>query len=266
MKRFLVLSLMVAVLGCGTKEMAPEARETTSSAASGAKINPSQPAETMPESTPQDSGTPLLETATASEEAASTSEEAASTSIESTEATTTLVKKEPAVEVVTLGAGCFWCIEAVLEQIEGIKEVTSGYMGGTIKNPTYEQICTGLTGHAEVVQVTFDPQVIEFAAVLEHFWKLHDPTTLNRQGYDVGTQYRSAIFYHSPEQLAVAEKSKKAKDEKGVFPGPIVTEITKAETFYAAEDYHQDYYRNNKDARYCRMIINPKLKKLGLDE
>ena len=169
-------------------------------------------------------------------------------------------------EVVTLGAGCFWCIEAVLEQIEGINEVTSGYMGGTIKNPTYEQICTGLTGHAEVVQVTFDPQVIAFAAVLEHFWKLHDPTTLNRQGYDVGTQYRSAIFYHSPEQLAVAEKSKKEKDEKGVFPGPIVTEISQAETFYVAEDYHQDYYRNNKDARYCRMIINPKLEKLGLEK
>ena len=248
MKRFLVLLLMLAVTGCGSKEIAPEIRETGSSSAPRSTVMPSRRSESVAENTPQES------------------QEAKSTSQETTEAKTTLVKKEPAVEVVTLGAGCFWCIEAVLEQIEGISDVTSGYMGGKIKNPTYEQICTGLTGHAEVVQVTFDPQVIDLAAVLEHFWKLHDPTTLNRQGYDVGTQYRSAIFYHSPEQLVIAEKSKKEKDEKGAFPDPIVTEIAQAETFYAAEEYHQDYYRNNKDARYCRMIINPKLEKLGLEK
>ena len=204
-------------------------------------------------------GSPAAVAGGTTQETENTTQETESTTQKSTEAKTTLVKKEPAVEVVTLGAGCFWCIEAVLEQIEGINEVTSGYMGGTIKNPTYEQICTGLTGHAEVVQVTFDPQVIEFAAVLEHFWKLHDPTTLNRQGYDVGTQYRSAIFYHSPEQLAVAEKSKKAKDEKGVFPGPIVTEITAAADFYEAEGYHQNYYNLNGNQPYCRMVIDPKV-------
>ena len=175
-------------------------------------------------------------------------------------------KEGPRTEIVTLGAGCFWCIEAVLEQIDGISDVTSGYMGGTIENPTYEQICTGLTGHAEVVEVTFDPEVISFTAVLEYFWKLHDPTTLNRQGNDVGTQYRSAIFYHSEEQRLLAEKALKDKDEKGVFNSPIVTEITKIEKFYPAEKYHQDYYRNNKAAPYCRFVITPKLDKLGLEK
>ena len=175
-------------------------------------------------------------------------------------------KKMEEHETATLGAGCFWCIEAVLEQIDGISDVTSGYMGGTIENPTYEQICTGLTGHAEVVEVTFDPEVIGFTAVLEYFWKLHDPTTLNRQGNDVGTQYRSAIFYHSEEQRLLAEKARKDKDEKGVFNSPIVTEITKIEKFYPAEKYHQDYYRNNKAAPYCRFVITPKLDKLGLEK
>ena len=172
----------------------------------------------------------------------------------------------PAVETATLGAGCFWCIEAVLEQIDGISDVASGYMGGTIDNPTYEQSCTGLTGHAEVVQVTFDPKVIDFAGVLEHFWKLHDPTTLNRQGNDFGTQYRSAIFYHSPKQREIAEKIKKEKDERGAFHSPIVTEITEAVKFYRAEKYHQDYYRNNKAAPYCRSVITPKLEKLDLEK
>ena len=259
MKRFFVCLLMLVVVGCGTREMTPELSQVGPSSVADSEVTPLGSPAAVAEGTTQ-------EPASTIQEPASTIQKPENTTQESTVAKTTLVKKEPAVEVVTLGAGCFWCIEAVLEQIEGINEVTSGYMGGTIKNPTYEQICTGLTGHAEVVQVTFDPQVIAFAAVLEHFWKLHDPTTLNRQGYDVGTQYRSAIFYHSPEQLAVAEKSKKEKDEKGVFPGPIVTEISQAETFYVAEDYHQDYYRNNKDARYCRMIINPKLEKLGLEK
>ena len=176
------------------------------------------------------------------------------------------VPSGPSREITTLGAGCFWCIEAVLEQIEGISDVTSGYMGGTIENPTYEQICTGLTGHAEVVQVTFDPKIIDFAAVLEHFWTLHDPTTLNRQGNDVGTQYRSAIFYHSSGQRQIAEKSVNEKNEKGIFHSPIVTEIAGLEKFYPAEEYHQDYYRNNKAAPYCQFVITPKLDKLGLEK
>ena len=174
MKRFFVCLLMLAVVGCGTREMTPELSQAGASSVADSEVTPlGSPASAAEGTTQEPEGTPQAPE---------------STNQESTVAKTTLVKKEPAVEVVTLGAGCFWCIEAVLEQIEGINEVTSGYMGGTIKNPTYEQICTGLTGHAEVVQVTFDPQVIEFAAVLEHFWKLHDPTTLNQQGYDVGTQ------------------------------------------------------------------------------
>lgn len=185
---------------------------------------------------------------------------------ESSEKETTQAGESSSRETATLGAGCFWCIEAVLEQIEGISDVTSGYMGGTIENPTYEQICTGLTGHAEVVQVTFDPKIIDFSAVLEHFWTLHDPTTLNRQGNDVGTQYRSAIFFHSEKQRAIAEKSKKEKNEKGVFHSPIVTEIAGLEKFYPAEEYHQDYYRNNKAAPYCQFVITPKLDKLGLEK
>ena len=169
-------------------------------------------------------------------------------------------------EVATLGAGCFWCIEAVLEQIKGVSDVTSGYMGGAVPDPTYEQICTGLTGHAEVVQVTFNPAVIDFAGVLEHFWTLHDPTTLNQQGNDVGTQYRSAIFYHSEKQKEIAEAAIKKKDEAGVFHSPIVTEVSALEKFYEAEKYHQDYYRNNKAVPYCQFVITPKLDKLGLEK
>ncbi len=174
-------------------------------------------------------------------------------------------------EIATLGAGCFWCIEAVLEQLDGVKDVVSGYMGGHVKNPTYEQICTKKTGHAEVVQVVFDPKLITYDKLLSYFWKLHDPTTLNRQGGDEGPQYRSAIFYHSEEQRAKAEAQKKKIDKSDAFEDPIVTEITKASTFYEAEDYHQDYYRLNKDNpranwRYCRAVITPKLDKLGLEK
>ncbi len=165
-------------------------------------------------------------------------------------------------EVVTLGAGCFWCVEAVLQQVEGVREVRSGYMGGEIPDPTYEQVCTGQTGHAEVVQVVFDPSVISFAAVMEWFWQLHDPTTLNRQGADVGTQYRSAVFYHSPEQAEAARVSMRAAQAN--FAAPIVTEITAASTFYEAEPYHQDYYFANRSQGYCRAVIAPKLDKLGL--
>ena len=167
-------------------------------------------------------------------------------------------------EVATLGAGCFWCVEAVYKQLDGVASVTSGYMGGQVDNPTYEQICTGTTGHAEVVQVVFDPAKISFEKVLAWFWQLHDPTTLNRQGADVGTQYRSAIFVHSDSQKQVAEASKKAAQED--FTDPIVTEITPATTFYPAEIYHQDYYFQNKSKNgYCRVVIEPKLKKLKLD-
>lgn len=167
-------------------------------------------------------------------------------------------------ETITLGAGCFWCIEAVLVRIDGIHSVTSGYMGGVWPNPTYEQVCTGTTGHAEVVQVEFDPGVISLDELLDLFWQLHDPTTLNRQGADVGTQYRSAIFYHDAKQREIAEASKKKWDQSGKYRNPIVTEITAASTFYKAEDYHQDYFARNPRNPYCRAVIPPKLKKLGL--
>ena len=166
-------------------------------------------------------------------------------------------------EIATFGAGCFWCVEAVFERLEGVHSVESGYMGGSVGNPTYRQICTGTTGHAEVTQIHFDPQVISFAILLDWLWRSHNPTTLNRQGADSGTQYRSAIFYHSEAQRETAENSK-AKAQK-LFPDPIVTEITPAELFYPAEDYHQDYYRLNQSAPYCQMVIQPKLKKLDLE-
>lgn len=167
-------------------------------------------------------------------------------------------------ETATLGAGCFWCIEAAYPQFEGVYSATSGYMGGAIPNPTYEQICGGDTGHAEVVQVVFDPKKITFEKVLAWFWDLHDPTTLNRQGNDSGTQYRSAIFYHSELQRAIATASKAAAQAQ--FKDPIVTEITAVSEFYPAESYHQNYYNENKSKNpYCRFVIEPKLKKLKLD-
>lgn len=168
-------------------------------------------------------------------------------------------------ETITFGAGCFWCVEAVIERLEGVESAVSGYMGGLVEDPTYEQVCTGKTGHAEVVQVTFDPATIPLEEVLDFFWILHDPTTLNRQGADKGTQYRSAIFYHSEEQRAAAEASKAKADASGKHSGPIVTEIAPASTFYEAEAYHQSYYEQNPNAGYCRYVIHPKLKKLGLE-
>jgi peptide-methionine (S)-S-oxide reductase len=166
-------------------------------------------------------------------------------------------------EAIVLGAGCFWCTEAVFQQIPGVLSVTSGYMGGETKNPTYEQICGGDTGHAEVARIVFDPKKTSLAKILEVFWKAHDPTTLNRQGADEGTQYRSAIFYNTDAQRKIAEYSR-AEATKG-FSSPIVTEITPASEFYAAENYHQDYYRLNKNANpYCRVVITPKLQKMGL--
>lgn len=172
-------------------------------------------------------------------------------------------KKET--ELATLGAGCFWCVEAVLRQLDGVLAVTSGYMGGDTPDPTYEQVCTGGTGHAEVVQVEFDPARIRYRELLEWFFKLHDPTTLNRQGDDVGTQYRSVVFYHSSSQREAAEAMKAAVDASGAFEDPVVTEITEAGVFYPAELYHQDYYRQNKSQPYCRVVIQPKLEKLHLE-
>lgn len=170
--------------------------------------------------------------------------------------------QKPLYETASFGAGCFWCVEAVFENLEGVQTVVSGYMGGQVKNPTYEAVCTGATGHAEIVQITFDPEVIEYKTLLDWLWRSHDPTTLNRQGADRGTQYRSAIFYHNEDQRAIAEASK-AEAQK-YFEDPIVTEITEASEFYPAENYHQDYYRLNKAAPYCQMVIRPKLNKLGL--
>ncbi|MCH6258039.1 peptide-methionine (S)-S-oxide reductase MsrA [Puniceicoccaceae bacterium K14] len=167
------------------------------------------------------------------------------------------------IEVATLGAGCFWCIEAVMLRVEGVETVVSGYTGGHLKNPSYKDVTTGRTGHAEVAQISFDTSKISFAEILEIFWQLHDPTTLNRQGNDVGTHYRSAIFYHSDEQKSLAEKS--IKEAAPNFTDPIVTEITELGTFYKAEGYHQNYYNLNSNQPYCRYVIHPKLKKLGLD-
>jgi peptide-methionine (S)-S-oxide reductase len=169
---------------------------------------------------------------------------------------------EPKSETATFGGGCFWCTEAVMQPLKGVEQVVSGYMGGKTVNPTYEQICTGTTGHAEVIQVTYDPALVSYAQLLQVFWQTHDPTTLNQQGADMGTQYRSVVFYHTPEQKAEAEKYRKKLDEAKIFDDPIVTEITAAEKFYPAEKYHQNYYRLNPDKSYCRAVIGPKMKKL----
>ena len=162
----------------------------------------------------------------------------------------------------TFGAGCFWCVEAVFERLDGVIDVIPGYSGGHKKNPTYREICTGTTGHAEVAQITFDPKIITFNDLLNMFWKSHDPTTKNRQGNDVGTQYRSAIFYHDNKQKSIAEDSKNMVDNSNIFLNPIVTEITKLDKFWTAEDYHNNYYNNNMDQPYCRVVIKPKLDKL----
>jgi peptide-methionine (S)-S-oxide reductase len=162
----------------------------------------------------------------------------------------------------TFGAGCFWCTEAVFRQLKGVQSVVSGYSGGSVKNPTYKQVCTGSTGHAEAIQVTYDPAVISYEELLQVFWKTHDPTTLNRQGHDVGTQYRSAIFYHTDKQKELAEHYKKKLDASGAFRAPIVTEIVPFKEFYRAEDYHQDYYQQNSGQPYCQIVIKPKMDKL----
>lgn len=164
-------------------------------------------------------------------------------------------------EIITLGAGCFWCVEAVFDRLEGVESVTSGYSGGNISNPTYREVTSGRTGHAEVIQVRYNPEIIPFSRLLKVFFMTHDPTTLNRQGADVGTQYRSAIFYHTEEQKQTAQEVKNMLEKEMIWSDPIVTEITEYENFYRAEDYHQEYYLNNPNQGYCRMVIAPKIEK-----
>jgi peptide-methionine (S)-S-oxide reductase len=164
-------------------------------------------------------------------------------------------------EKTTLGGGCFWCIEAIYDQLKGVTDVVSGYSGGRTQNPTYRAVCDGVTGHAEVVQVTFDNEIISFQDLLDIFFTVHNPTTLNQQGADIGTQYRSAIFFHSDEQKHIAQATIDALNQSNVWGSPIVTEVTRFETFYPAEDYHQEYFANNKDNRYCQVVVAPKVAK-----
>jgi len=166
------------------------------------------------------------------------------------------------IEIATLASGCFWCTEAVFKRVKGIESVLPGYAGGTVKNPSYDLVCMGNTGHTESIQIKFDPKVIPFEKILDIFWHTHDPTTLNRQGNDIGTQYRSAIFFHDEKQKEIAEKSKKDLEEEGVYKDSVVTEITPFKNFYVAEDYHKNYYDKHKDAPYCNFIIDPKIHKL----
>lgn len=165
-------------------------------------------------------------------------------------------------EMATLAGGCFWCTEAIFKRLKGVSEVISGYAGGETDNPSYDDISSGKTGHAEVIQITFDPQIISFEKLLDVFWHLHDPTTLNRQGADVGTQYRSVIFYHNDEQKRIAEQSKKKVEEAGMYKDLIVTKIEPFKNFYKAEGYHQNYYQRNYPQPYCEIVIDPKIKKL----
>lgn len=171
-----------------------------------------------------------------------------------------IIMKE-GLSLATFGSGCFWCTEAVFQRVNGVQQVVSGYMGGKVKNPSYREVTTGMTGHAEVTQLTYDPSVISFDELLEIFWGTHDPTTLNRQGADVGTQYRSVVFYHTDEQKKLTESYKKKLDASKAFDTPIVTEITAASEFYPAEDYHQNYFNLNGNVPYCSYVIQPKLEK-----
>jgi peptide-methionine (S)-S-oxide reductase len=164
-------------------------------------------------------------------------------------------------EIATLAGGCFWCLEAVYEDLKGVERVESGYTGGSVPNPTYEQVCSGRTGHAEIVQITFDPTIVTYRELLQVFFTIHDPTTLNRQGNDVGTQYRSAIFYHTPEQKSTASEVIAELAQQGVWEDPIVTEVAPLEEYYPAEDYHQEYFRRNPSQSYCSVVIAPKVAK-----
>ena len=173
-----------------------------------------------------------------------------------------MMDNDTKIEKATFGAGCFWCVEAIFDRVEGVVDVQAGYTGGSTENPTYEEICTGTTGHAEVIQIDYNPCVIRYVKLLDVFWKSHDPTTLNRQGADIGTQYRSAIYFHNKEQQLIAEKSIQSTNKLGIYNNPIVTELSPLEQFFPAENYHQDYFRLNPDVPYCKIVIQPKLKKL----
>ena len=166
-----------------------------------------------------------------------------------------------ATEIATLGAGCFWCIEAVFDDLNGVTDVVSGYMGGALVKPTYKQVCSGATGHAEVIQITFDPEVVSFREILDVFFTIHDPTTLNRQGNDTGTQYRSVIFFHSDAQRNTAHETIQEFDAARLWDRPIVTQVASAEIFYTAEDYHQSYFANNEFQPYCQLVVAPKVAK-----
>lgn len=171
------------------------------------------------------------------------------------------IANKEGLSVATFGTGCFWCTEAVFQQLNGVQSVTSGYSGGTLANPTYQQVCDGDTGHAECIQIKYDPNLITYPELLEVFWKTHDPTTLNRQGNDVGTQYRSVIFYYTPQQKQLAEEYKEKLNKSGAFDKPIVTEISPAVTFFPAEKYHQNYFNENGNQPYCQYVIVPKIEK-----
>lgn len=173
----------------------------------------------------------------------------------------TAVNQDSGTDTATFGAGCFWCVEAIFQRLEGVLSVKSGYAGGFVKNPSYKEVCNGTTGHAEVIQLTYDKSKISFDELLEVFWKTHDPTTPDRQGNDVGPQYRSVIFYHNEEQRQKAESYKKKLNEEKVYPNPIITEIAPFSNYYAAEDYHQNYFNQNKSQGYCQYVIQPKLDK-----
>ncbi|WP_236676189.1 peptide-methionine (S)-S-oxide reductase MsrA [Chryseolinea lacunae] len=173
---------------------------------------------------------------------------------------TNSIQKE-GLELATFGSGCFWCTEAVFQNVDGVEKVESGYTGGKVKNPTYKEVCSGLTGHAEVIRLTYDPQKVTYDELLEIFWKTHDPTTLNKQGNDEGPQYRSVIFYHNDQQKQLAESYKAKLTQEQVYDRPIVTEISPAVEFYVAEDYHQNYYNLNGNAPYCAYVIQPKVEK-----
>ncbi len=172
-----------------------------------------------------------------------------------------LILRQLTMAKATFGSGCFWCTEAIFQRLEGVKEVVSGYSGGHVKNPSYREVCAETTGHAEVVQIEYDPDLVSYEELLEVFWKTHDPTTLNRQGNDVGTQYRSAIFYHDDQQKELAETYKQKLDTSGAWNDPIVTEISKFENFYVADDYHQNYFNENGSQPYCSFVIAPKVEK-----
>jgi peptide-methionine (S)-S-oxide reductase len=187
----------------------------------------------------------------------STAESAKTTS----ESTTAMPVNDPRYRLATFAGGCFWCIETIFDELKGVDKVVSGYSGGKTENPTYEEVCSGRTGHAEVIEITFDPAVISYKQLVEIFFYVHDPTTMNQQGADKGTQYRSAIFYHSDEQKKIAEEVIKETEASGLWDDPIVTEVTMFDKFYSAEDYHQDYYVNNKEKSYCSIVIAPKVQK-----